>query len=123
MGRERFDAQLARIPARIQSALNRGRELAEARRLSHEQGRVNMEAVPVDQEITLMVHPQFVERECLDTRVFDSQVVGYLTPEAKVRRQLDRAYAPSITQQWQDADPAEDRPMNSPQPSRIDPTS
>lgn len=98
MARERFDAVTARIPARITSALAFARETSNRRRIAHEQGRVDMETIPQDQEITLMVQPEF--KECLDTRAFDvtrSDVVGYLTPEAKLRRQLNEAYAPSIT--------------------------
>lgn len=100
MSRERFASLEARIPARITSALARGREISERRRLSHEAGRVDMEAVPVDQEITLMVHPQFVERECLDTKVFNQ----------------------AVTRQWvEDPNPRED--AWSPPHSRIGPSS
>ena len=98
MARERFDAVQARIPARITSALAVAREASNRRRIAHEQGRVDMESIPVDQEIVLMVHPQF--RECADTRAFSvtrSDVVGFLTPEAKLRRQLSEAYVPSVT--------------------------
>lgn len=98
MARERFDAVTARIPARITSALAVAKEASNRRRIAHEQGRVDLERIPQDQEITLMVQPNF--RECADTRSFDvtqSQVVGYLTPEARLRRQLSEAYAPFIT--------------------------
>lgn len=91
MARERFESVAARITGRIQSALVKDRERREQRRLSH----ITIDAVPQDQEIVL-----FQPRECLDTRTFDvtqSQVVGYLTPEARLRRQLADAYAPSIT--------------------------
>lgn len=97
MGRERMDAVTARIPARITSALARGREISERRRLSHEQGRVDMERIPQDQEITLMVHPQF--KECLDIRVFNQ----------------------SVSRQWvEDSNPREDA-WSAP-PSRIGPS-
>lgn len=97
MSRERFASLEARIPARITSALNREKQRREERRLSHEQGHVSIDAIPQDQEITLMVQPGF--RECLDTRVFNQ----------------------SVTRQWrEDPNPRED--AWSPRPSRLDPS-
>lgn len=72
MARERFESVTARIPARITSALAVAREASNRRRIAHEAGRIDMERIPQDQEITLMVHPQF--RECADTRVFNQSV-------------------------------------------------
>ena len=111
MSRERFDSVTARIPARIQSALSRGRELAETRRLSHEQGsRGFMEGDMQDGvEVILPVDPR--ARECLDTRAFAHQVALH-----------NDVYNASVSRQWrEDPNPRED--AWSPKPSRIDPSS
>lgn len=97
MGRERFDSVAARVTGRIQSALAKERERREERRLSHEQGHVGG-FYPEGREQEIVTFPQ--ARECFDTRSFSvtqSPVAGYLTPEAKLRRQLAEAYAPSVT--------------------------
>lgn len=112
MARERFDSVTARIPARIQSALSRGREIAEARRLSHEQGsRGFMEGDMQDGvEVILPADPRV--RECLDTRAFSHEVALH-----------NGVYNQSVSRGWMEADPAEDRATLSPRASRIDPSS
>ena len=64
MARERFDSITARIPARITSALARGRELSE-RRLEERRSMT----VPV-----VLVEGQEQAIECLDTRIFNQSV-------------------------------------------------
>lgn len=106
MGRERGESRTARIPAQIASALARGRQMAEARRQSHEQGRVAIDRVPQDQEI--VTFPQV--RECLDTRAFSDSIARHNT-----------IYNQSVSLDWQQADPAEDRAVFSAPPSRVNP--
>lgn len=101
MARERFDSLVARFPAKIQSALTIEARRRQERRAAHQP--VSIDVIPTDQEITLMVHPQF--KECLDTRSFDRSVFNH-----------------SVSRQWvEDPNPRED--AWSPPPSRIGPSS
>lgn len=68
MGRERFESISARVPGRIVSFLDHGRQIASRRRLERSTP-INIDVIPKDQEIVLMVDPN--PRECLDTKVFD----------------------------------------------------
>lgn len=84
---------------RIQSALDQMRAYRQERITSHEQGHHPEPMVggfyPEGEGTEIELFDPNV-RECLDTRVTDSQVVGYLTPEAILRRQI---YTPSISTQ------------------------
>ncbi len=94
--------RITRFASQVQSALAIEAQKRQERRQAHEQGHVSIDVIPQDQEITLMVQPGF--RECLDTRVFNQ----------------------SVTRKWvEDPNPREDAwrgPINSPQPSRLDPS-
>lgn len=95
MSRERYESPTARLAGRIQSALNRGRQQAEQRRLAHETGHVDHpDILPADEPHVVFDANQ---AECLDTRVFSDQVAMH-----------NDVYNQSITQQWEQADPAED---------------
>ena len=96
MGREVFDSVTARIPARIASALSRGRELSESRRLSHETGHV------VDHPDILPADEPHVVYECTDLTGGDN---GWLD---EVVRYND-IYNTSVSTEWMQIDPAEDR--------------
>ncbi len=73
MGRERYESQAARFTARVTSFLARDRRIAE---------RVQIDAIPQDQEIVLMVNP--LVKECADTRVFDGERTLFSSPPSRI---------------------------------------
>lgn len=85
---------------RLQSAMDQMR-YGQDRTIAHEAG----EDVDVYPDIQPGVDP-IVVYECKD-----------------IRLETHPAYNQSVTADWLQIDPAEDRPMNSPQPSRINPSS